>query len=328
MCRPEVLGRCPAVLRDLNGDIMQCLRVLPRSVHGLLRRTKVWVNASYRYGPIDKPRRVSHSTAHHYGGWLVWARDKPEKARGIEIYNCYGYQKMRLHWNGAGLILHELFHLIHQLVLPYGLDNVRVKEIFHATKRNGRYEAVLRRDWAGNECEVDMAYCMVNHKEFFAEISVTYLAGGYRGLDSASSVSFEACSPPILSMTVKKRMTESQLTTLESGSNAKCCQSLSGSCCTSEDMGLERPRLNPDARILGNYSWILSRLFPWRRYQSINHCNKFYPFTRGQLSEYDPDLFEAMKYLWQTIEEWDDCDNDESCFELGCLGWRGEGFES
>ena len=71
---------------------------------------------------------------------------------------------MRLHWNGAGLILHELFHLIHQLVLPYGLDNVLVKEIFHATKRNGRYEAVLRRDWAGNECEVDMAYCMVNHK--------------------------------------------------------------------------------------------------------------------------------------------------------------------
>ena len=82
MCRPEVLGRCPEVLRDLNGNLMQCLRVLPRSVHGLPRRTKVWVNASYRYGPIDKPRRVSHSTAHHYGGWLVWARDKPEKARG------------------------------------------------------------------------------------------------------------------------------------------------------------------------------------------------------------------------------------------------------
>ena len=26
MCRPEVLGRCPEVLDDLNGDLMQCLR--------------------------------------------------------------------------------------------------------------------------------------------------------------------------------------------------------------------------------------------------------------------------------------------------------------
>ena len=37
-----------------------------------------------------------------------------------------------------------------------------------------------------------MAYCIMNHKYSFAKISVTYLAGGYRSLDSESSVSFEA----------------------------------------------------------------------------------------------------------------------------------------
>ena len=71
-CRPDVLARCPSVLRDLNFDVQCCLDVLPPSVHAFIRRTQIWVNTTYYYGPRDKPRNVNHSTAHHHEGWLFW----------------------------------------------------------------------------------------------------------------------------------------------------------------------------------------------------------------------------------------------------------------
>jgi len=175
-CRPDVLARCPSVLRDLNRDVEGCLEVLPPSVHALVRRTKIWVNTTYYYGHRDKPRNVNHSTAHHHEGWLFWyvdvvdtrflcvlpvrsgyclislvlstqssrARDKPEKATGIEIYNCFDYQVMRLHWNGCGLLLHEFCHLIHQFTLPNGLENETVIVAFETATKSGLYDNTLR----------------------------------------------------------------------------------------------------------------------------------------------------------------------------------------
>jgi hypothetical protein len=70
-CSPEVLSRCPMVLRSLQTDLIQCLRILPWSVHAFVRRTVIWVNFSYSYGSCDDPRVLRHSTAHHEDGWLV-----------------------------------------------------------------------------------------------------------------------------------------------------------------------------------------------------------------------------------------------------------------
>jgi hypothetical protein len=71
LCSPEVLSRCPMVLRSLQTDLVQILKVLPWSVHSLVQRTKIWVNASYAYGSRDDPRVLRHSTAHHQEGWLI-----------------------------------------------------------------------------------------------------------------------------------------------------------------------------------------------------------------------------------------------------------------
>lgn len=143
-CRPDVLARCPSVLRDLNRDVKGCLDVLPTSVHSLVCRTQIWINTTYYYGHREKPRNVNHSTAHHHEGWLFWARDKPEKATGIEIYNCFDYQAMRLHWNGCGLLLHEFCHLIHQFTLTDGLENETVIEAFETATKSGLYDNVPR----------------------------------------------------------------------------------------------------------------------------------------------------------------------------------------
>ena len=90
----------------------------------------------------------------------IRARDRPDKTLGIEIYNCFDYRRMRLHWNGCGLILHELCHLIHQVVLPDGLDNAKVQALFEQARASGLYNRTLRRDWAGMPVCHDMAYAV------------------------------------------------------------------------------------------------------------------------------------------------------------------------
>ena len=63
---------------------------------------------------------------------------------------------MRLHWNGCGLLLHEICHLIHQFVLEDGLFNETVKDVYSKARESGLYEKVLRRDWAGYDEDYDM----------------------------------------------------------------------------------------------------------------------------------------------------------------------------
>ena len=126
----------------------------------------------------------------------------------IEIYNAADFCRMRQHWNGCGLLLHEFCHVIHQHVL--GLQNQRVIDLYHDAQRSGRYERALRRDWAGKDVDYDMHYAMVDHKEFFAEMSVTFWSKGYRDLDQPSDTSqMEQCSPPIIEPNVRKRLSKS-----------------------------------------------------------------------------------------------------------------------
>ena len=70
-CSPQVLSQCPMVLRSLQADLIQCLKVLPWSTHAFVKRTTIWVNASYSYGSRDNPRVLRHSTAHHQEQWLI-----------------------------------------------------------------------------------------------------------------------------------------------------------------------------------------------------------------------------------------------------------------
>lgn len=68
----NVLRDSPDILDVLNHDLTSCLSVLPASVRKLVKRTNVWVNRSYAYGSTSKPTILSHTTAHHFPGWLLW----------------------------------------------------------------------------------------------------------------------------------------------------------------------------------------------------------------------------------------------------------------
>jgi hypothetical protein len=299
-CSPEVLSSCPMVLQSLQADLTRVLKVLPVSVHGLVQRTNLWVNATYAYGDRNDPQILRHLTTHHEEGWLVeCARDTPQKARDIEIYSCYDFQRMRLHWNGSGLLLHEFCHLIHQFCLHEGLENTQVAELYKTARSSGRYDQVLRRDWAGMEEDFDMAYAMVDKKEFFAEMSVAFLCDGYHSLSKADHNIMEDCSPPLLHPVVTERVmiqhgiTENPLDNDGSDLHPTSCWTLF--------RGIRRAK--PKVRMVDP---IFSEAAMSRCCVNVQHCNKFYPFTRGQLRYYDPELLCGIRALWREISMWDD----------------------
>lgn len=105
-CAPDVLSTCPMILRSIQTDLTEILKVLPWSTHALVKRTEIWVNLSYSYGTLDEPHVLRHSTAHHEEGWLLrCARDRPEKSRCIEVYSCFDFERMRL----RTLVLSDMF---------------------------------------------------------------------------------------------------------------------------------------------------------------------------------------------------------------------------
>jgi hypothetical protein len=185
---------------------------------------------------------------------------------------------MRLHWNGSGLVFHELCHIIHQFALSDGLNNSRVRRAYERARSSRMYENVRRRDWAGKDEDYDLAYAMVNLKEFFSEMSVTYWSRGYASLDNCDQSDLLQCSPPIIEQTVLDRI---------------------------------RDRMPEQAREFetkfqpGPFETLLQGLFPTSNYRFMQ-CNKFYPFTSGQLKHYDPATYEEMEQLWREIARWDD----------------------
>jgi len=252
------------------------------------------VNASYSYGSFDYPQILRHSTAHHSEDWLVKiAKDMPEKACGIEIYDCQYYEQMRLHWNGAGLLLHEFCHLVHQFCL--GLDNTKVLELYRKADSSGKYNQTPRRDWAGCEKTHDLAYALVDQKEFFSEMSVTYLSTGYQDLNKGDCSMLETCSPPLLKPDVFNRV-------LRQHDIEDPLERPEDSLCYIFDYAKRR---HPKPKLE-----IADPIFRERAIatncRNIPVCNKFYPFTRGQLKHHDPSLCDAMGDLWREISRWKD----------------------
>ena len=398
-CSPDVLKHCPMVLRSIQADLSRAFSILPVSVHSLMRRTNLWLNYNgYAYGTNANPRILRHVTTHHHPSWLVeWACDTPQKALGIEIYSCVDFQTMRLHWNGSGLLLHEFCHLIHQCCLEDGLENRTIEALYRTADASGKYEKVLRRDWAGKTrpkskqaaktvsvleeehqnseeeeiiiepADSDLAYAMVDPKEFFAEVSVAYFCTWYRSLDKKNPNIMEACSPPLIHPDATERVE----CLISQRQRQRQRQKDSGPNTIHHDENSYYPFLggnNTDYQSIGNgdkssyYNdnekddrcidcWALfppltrflkhiqgklptllianhlnnehekdPQLAQWQRLTdlvfretaaihncaTIGHCNKFYPFTRGQLKQHDPELFHELSSLWREISLWED----------------------
>ena len=317
----QVENRFPTFLKDLNSDLINALQALPPSVHALVKRTCIWVNCSYRYGLLDKPRELYHSTVHHDKEWLISSHDDPQKVHGVEIYNCSEYQRSRLHWNGCGLILHEFCHLIHQFAVPGGLNNEKILKMFNSSKLNGKFQKVYRRDWAGRDIEHDMAYALVNHKEFFAEISVAFLCKAYEIIDDESRQidhsSILYVTPPIVSPLVLVAVQKKY------GRIASMHLQLPDSPYSSDEEE-ERDRENVNS-LCGVSKYFRPCFVDDNKASvytkgSISFCNKFFPFTCKQLQQHDSQLYQDVLSLWNDICIWvDDNEANDVISTMFCL---------
>ena len=264
-----------------------CLNVLPPSVHNFIKRIQIWVNGTYTYGLIDDPKVLKHTTAHHHRQWLDSVNDIPQKALGVEIYNCAEYECMRLHWNGCGLLLHEFCHLIHQVILKDGLQNEMIMGVFGEALEGGLYDDVMRRDWAFSSGDRDAAYATINHKEFFSELSVAYLSRGYDKHVSSSqskmNIKMADCTPPIMAFDVIQRMEEQETQQGQDSISKECVETY----------------------VEHQQNW-MDKLKQAIGKSGKGHCNKFFPFTHQQLREFDPLTYAVFSQAWKTISNSDD----------------------
>ena len=149
------------------------------------------------------------------------------------------------------------------------------------------------------------AYCMVNHKEFFAEMSVTYLANGYHDLDEGDCSHIELCSPPLMAPVVIQRVQKKRKRTAPYGPRVL----ISHSCDAKKESS---PALNP----INGFLQLFTRRDSDVARTKVPHCNKFYPFTRGQFQFHDPELCDVFAELWKEIEDWNDEDDEMPCMRL------------
>ena len=163
------------------------------------------------------------------------------------------------------------------------------------------------------------AYAMVDQKEFFAEMSVTFLSNGYRKLDKAD-MTMESCSPPLLQPSVSDRVLKRHgIFDDPYESSEKESMTCSFLALSSSLLSTNKKHPRPKLRIVDPHFQATAIS---RSCLDVVHCNKFYPFTRGQLKHHDPDLFSAMQGIWRTIATWDDPEEDtKPLCNLNSLLW-------
>jgi hypothetical protein len=150
------------------------------------------------------------------------------------------------------------------------------------------------------------AYATVDQKEFFAEMMVTYLSDAYHELDGADSTIMEECTPVLLEPSVTERVLKKY------GLEGEPLEPNEAPCGWLWDRKLHgaRPKLRMVHPILQEHAIARSCI-------DTKHCNKFYPFTRGQLKHHDPDGYAAMQKLYMEIVLWDDLeDTRQACRSL------------
>ena len=97
--------------------------------------------------------------------WLTQNGFNPEKAGSIEVANAENFLTWTI--NQPWMVLHELVHGYHHLVLGY--DNKQVNEAYNQAVKEGGYESVLHINGQKRR-----AYALNNDQEYFAETAEAY----------------------------------------------------------------------------------------------------------------------------------------------------------
>ncbi|HEX8910923.1 MAG TPA: hypothetical protein VF796_01090 [Humisphaera sp.] len=106
---------------------------------------------------------------HPSAGWLVGNGYSKDLARCVHIPSVHDFLSPFENHRQPSAVLHELAHAYHDQVL--GFEEPRVVAAYKAFKESGKYKSVLTSPGPMRE-----HYALTNEKEFFAEMTESYLA--------------------------------------------------------------------------------------------------------------------------------------------------------
>ena len=146
-----------AALREIEAQLYRIERLVSPEAVEAMRKTIIWLEESAEYRSSYHPGRR----------WLIGNGINPDKEKSVEIasaaemVNKPGYRPEML-------LLHELIHAYHDQVL--GFDHPAIIEAYDRVLESKKLETV--RHIRGG---LRKHYALENAKEFFAEMSETYL---------------------------------------------------------------------------------------------------------------------------------------------------------
>jgi hypothetical protein len=145
-------------LELLEAELVEVIELTPKHAHRVLRTVKVWVEHN----------APEHACACYHPGkqWLIDNGFNPDKVKGIEIANPKNF----VNWTNNAqplMVLHELAHAYHDLVL--GFDHELVRTCWNNAVSSGNYDEVMH--VSGN---ARRHYALTNDREYFAELTEAY----------------------------------------------------------------------------------------------------------------------------------------------------------
>jgi hypothetical protein len=148
---------CDETLKVLGDHLFRITRVLPAGALAKVRKVPIWVELNHPRHPC----MCYHTSA----DWLRQHGMNPKKAGAVELANACNF----LSWTQQQpwMVLHELAHAYHDLVL--GFDNVEVRACYDRAVASKSYESVLHINGTKRR-----HYALTNDREYFAEATEAY----------------------------------------------------------------------------------------------------------------------------------------------------------
>ncbi len=117
---------------------------------------------------IDLQHELGNMQYHPSKGWLIANDYDPRMEKRVHIPRAKSLLDRSTWAKHPYVILHELAHAYHDQILSF--DNKEIIDAYKSSEKKGLYERVLL--FSGRKVK---HYARTNHKEFFAEMTESYL---------------------------------------------------------------------------------------------------------------------------------------------------------
>ena len=144
----------------LEAQLRGVALVVPADKVKRLRQVTIWLDLTH--GKLRSPQY------HPSAGWLADNGYSRDLAKAVHLPDARYFVQPRFQWQQPSGMLHELAHAYHDQVL--GFDNAEIKAAWARFVDGGKYKSVLH---VGGKME--RHYALTNEKEFFAEMTESYL---------------------------------------------------------------------------------------------------------------------------------------------------------